>query len=46
MTAARQRKYGEDFMTEDVTAQARAFARQLDEAMQAAKKNTVEGDHA
>lgn len=46
MTAARQRKYGEDFMTEDVTAQARAFARQLEEAMQAAKKNTVEGDHA
>ena len=43
--AARQRKYGENFMTEDVTAQARAFALRLDAAMKAASKNTEEGDN-
>ena len=31
MTAARQRKYGEDFMTEEVTEQARAFVRKLED---------------
>ena len=31
MIAARQRKYGEDFMTEEVTEQARAFVRKLED---------------